>query len=144
MLWAGAWVWENMLLCFCECFDWTNVLWEVVERVWGKIKWGWLKERSVKHWKRIRCWSERVLLVWGGSLQQKLGGGGGGGSSCASWKSKLKVQECWWSPQLKWRLLNREEDCVVVTMFKQGTSSGWLWRPAFGSATDDLEDAQEA
>ena len=83
---AGAWVWKYVLLYFSfklwECVDRAYVPWEVVENVWGKIKWGWLKERSVRYRKLKRsslleCTG--LCSFWGKRCSDGVGEGGGGG-----------------------------------------------------------------
>ena len=86
---AWAWVWKYVLLCFSfkfwECVDRAYVRWKIVESVWGKIKWGWLKERSVRYSLRelkrsslsecascARFGERGVQKVFGGSFMCKL------------------------------------------------------------------------
>ena len=79
------------LLKFWECVDRAYVRWEIVESVWGHIKWGWRKERSVRYRELKRSsLSECMGCARFGerSVQKVLGGGGGG-----SFMRKLKAQE---------------------------------------------------
>ena len=117
---AWAWVWKYVLLCFSfkfwECVDRAYVRWKIVESVWGKIEWGWLKERSVRY-RELKGSSlsecASCARFWERGVQKVLGG---------SFMRKLKAQEgCLvLSAWLQWWLLNHEKNCVMVTVFQQG------------------------
>ena len=103
---AWAWVWKYVLLCFSfkfwECVDRAYVRWKIVESVWGKIKWGWLKERSVRYreLKRSSLSECARCAGFGERGDQKVFG--------RSFMCELKAQEgsLVLSPRLQWRILN--------------------------------------
>ena len=89
---TGAWAWVRryVLLCFSfkfwECVDRAYVRWKIVESVWGKLKWGWLKERSVRYRELKRSSLSECAIELCSFWGKRCSEGRLGAVSCASWK----------------------------------------------------------